>query len=542
MGNKIWTVMAVSVLLVLSLFLVECAQVTSLPTPAFTPTPVVVLTPRVTTSPTPAPKEFSATITGRLTGLSSFQGAAGSRIATLRAVRPETGEIAAAVILKESFDYQVKVPPRLYLLIAGVVDPQSGKEYLGFSRVLRMNADDTRQLDLLMEPSVVTRQPSLPIGHSLSKKRGDSYHILPRLVTRRALTTPHIVSEATPDGQPSTQGKRVVIAVGDFTLSQGPEVPVEINNDLAASDVTVTELFKAIGDKYDFLDTSSASQEGIRRELELQKAGLIRLDTMFEYRPLTPDYEVRGRVRVDGVYITGAGDLSITLELVDKKTGQILVTHTAAAKGKNIRDFFALTAVGIESESDFKSKIIAAIKQQEESRTALPTATLTPVPMPTPTPTRTPTPQPIPGRSIAVTFSGAPYTVSQVVIEPVTPISSATISYNMKMDMTVIWQGNKGSMKIPTSYSRELISGLITFVGVTQDSNTFEGALTDTNDMIMGTATTTFQSGEGSFPATAKFEGRISTDGRSITGVLSIVSELVTQSVPVVLNMKSPGF
>lgn len=78
---------------------------------------------------------------------------------------------------------------------------------------------------------------------------------------------------------------------------------------------------------------------------------------------------------------------------------------------------------------------------------------------------------------------------------------------------------------------------IVESAGVIQDSSTFTGTLTGTNDTtISGKATTAFKAGMGSFPATVEFIGILNTKGDSITGHLWITSEVITQSVSVKLT------
>jgi hypothetical protein len=150
-----------------------------------------------------------------------------------------------------------------------------------------------------------------------------------------------VVRAAARDGAGRTAAERPVVTIGNVTLGPANGVPGRTRS---VGALVLRDLFKPLTDRgISFVDTSAQVVATSKREQQLYDDG--RLATPVSYDPLKATYEITG----DGTQLRN-GQVTMTLNLKNLVTGQVVATKTVTAKG---RSFGQLEGVFEELSSEF---------------------------------------------------------------------------------------------------------------------------------------------------------------------------------------------
>jgi hypothetical protein len=134
-----------------------------------------------------------------------------------------------------------------------------------------------------------------------------------------------VVRAAARDGVGRTAAERPVVTIGPVTLSPANGAP---GGTRSVGALALRGLFTPLTDRgIAIVDTSAQVVAASKREQQLSDEG--RLATPVSYKPLTPTYEITG-----GGTQQRNGQMTMTLNLKNLATGQVVATKTVTGKGR----------------------------------------------------------------------------------------------------------------------------------------------------------------------------------------------------------------
>jgi hypothetical protein len=160
-----------------------------------------------------------------------------------------------------------------------------------------------------------------------------------------------VVRAAARDAVGRTAAERPVVTIGTVTLGPANGAP---GSSRSVNALVLRGLFTPLTNRgIAFVDTSAQVVAASKREQQLSDEG--RLATPVSYKPLTPTYEITG----DGTQQRN-GQVTMTLNLKNLATGQVVATKTVSGKG---RTFGQIEGLFGELDSGFAGDASQAIDE-----------------------------------------------------------------------------------------------------------------------------------------------------------------------------------